>query len=195
MGKEQSPIDLNTDISLLNPLDKSLQFDYHNTDIICKDVNYNLSFLVDSNECKINWEHRQFQLKEFHFHSLAEHYINGKQGDLECHLVHKDNNDNICVVGIIFVLNNQVQSFLKPLLENVPRKIEKYNINSFLPKENFFFHYRGSLTTKPFSENVLWFVFKDMVKINQQDLDFYTKHYKDNYRSLQPLGERKIYSI
>ena len=45
---------------------------------------------------------REFELKQFHFHSPSENKIDGKQYPLEAHLVHADKDGNLAVVAVMF---------------------------------------------------------------------------------------------
>ena len=87
IGKSQSPIDLK------NPVKgdlKPLKTDYKPsaTDIVNNGHTVQVNFgagntlLVDG---------REYELKQFHFHSPSENKLNGKQFPLEAHLVHADN--------------------------------------------------------------------------------------------------------
>ncbi|XP_055850265.1 carbonic anhydrase 12-like [Episyrphus balteatus] len=67
-------------------------------------------------------------------------------------------------------------------------------MESFVPdlNPNEYFTYRGSLTTPPCSEAIIWFVFSDILPISYQDLrKFWTlldadgKRVVNNFRPIQ----------
>lgn len=44
----------------------------------------------------------QYKLKQCHWHSPSEHTIDGKNFDLEAHLVHESSNGMVSVIGILY---------------------------------------------------------------------------------------------
>ena len=74
-------------------------------------------------------------------------------------------------------------------------------LNGLLSDKSFY-HYKGSLTTPPCTENVDWFILKDIMEIETNQLNYYTQllnnnpllkdnHYHNN-RHIQPLNGRNI---
>lgn len=60
-----------------------------------------------------------------------------------------------------------------------------------------FFHYHGSLTTPPCTENVNWFVYKDVLTISESHLKAFYGQCHDhqghhNFREVMPLNERRV---
>jgi carbonic anhydrase len=54
-----------------------------------------------STESVIQVHGKEYKLVQFHFHSPSEHTMNGKQYALEVHLVHKNDEGQLAVVGVL----------------------------------------------------------------------------------------------
>jgi carbonic anhydrase len=61
-----------------------------------------------------------------------------------------------------------------------------------LPKDNYAYHYVGSLTTPPCSENVQWLVLRDMVSLTPEQITAFSSKIGPNNRPTQPLNERSV---
>lgn len=59
-----------------------------------------LKWQADAGYIPINGTH--YSVRQCHWHSPSEHKINGKQFDLEAHMVHDGPNGSIAVIGILY---------------------------------------------------------------------------------------------
>jgi carbonic anhydrase len=50
----------------------------------------------------------------------------------------------------------------------------------------------GSLTTPPCSEGVLWLVMKQPIQVSQDQINIFSRLYRNNARPIQPSGGRLI---
>jgi carbonic anhydrase len=50
----------------------------------------------------------------------------------------------------------------------------------------------GSLTTPPCTENVMWMVFKEPLRISPEQIAIFARLYPNNARPLQPVNDRLI---
>ena len=66
------------------------------------------------NKCMVSIHGKEYKLVQFHFHTPSEHTIDGKQYDMEMHLVHVNEQNEIAVLGFIFTKR---QSYQRPKLE------------------------------------------------------------------------------
>jgi len=55
-----------------------------------------------ANKCQLIYKGKAFTLRQFHFHTPSEHTLDSKQYDMEMHLVHTNEKDEIAVLGFIF---------------------------------------------------------------------------------------------
>jgi carbonic anhydrase len=46
-------------------------------------------------------ENREFELKQFHFHTPSEHAVQGKCAQMEAHFVHADDGGELLVLGVL----------------------------------------------------------------------------------------------
>ncbi|CAG9323570.1 unnamed protein product [Blepharisma stoltei] len=148
-----------------------------------------------------NKEPRKFNVAQFHFHSPAEHLINGNRHDLELHIVHKEKeHSNLLVIGILFKNDGKRNAFIDTVMESTEHKTE-IDLYQIIEKDMGLYYYEGSLTTPPLFETVLWFVSSRVNSLSADQLDFFARRWlknpefvggKGNYREAQPLNDRSI---
>ncbi|XP_006885971.1 PREDICTED: carbonic anhydrase 6 [Elephantulus edwardii] len=171
----------------------------------------------------------KYLAKQMHFHwggghsemSGSEHTIDGIRFMIEIHVVHynakyksydiaKDAPDGLAVVAALCeVLNDAENTYYSELISHL--KNIKYagqsttltglDIRDMLPNNlHNYYTYLGSLTTPPCTENVLWFVLADSVKLSRTQiatiesslLDYQNQTLRNDYRKTQPLNNRLV---
>eukprot|EP01084_Bolivina_argentea_P161116 280488_1 len=70
--------------------------------------------IPSSAKCKLSIYDKEFELKQFHFHTPSEHTIDSRTYEMEMHLVHLNQANEICVLGFIFTT---AQKYHKPKLQ------------------------------------------------------------------------------
>jgi len=133
-----------------------------------------------------------FKLLQFHFHGKSEHTIDGKRYDMVAHLVHQNpKTKQLAVIAVFFEEGKN-----NPVLDNVLSGLDKeirIDPADLLPKDtSHYFHYVGSLTTPPCSENVQWYLLKQPAQASKEQIEAFRKYYVDNERPVQELHDRKI---
>jgi len=198
IGKNQSPIDLRDKAAVGTT--GLPQLDIHYRDVPLKIVNNGHTLRVNyplGSYIKVGG-HR-YELLQFHFHTPSEHKKEGFNYPMEAHLVHKDGDGNLAVIGVIFQEgeeNPQVQT----LLDNLPKTIGKQEIHRnaslnpvmFFPGNTEFYKYSGSLTTPPCSEGVYWMVFKHPIEASAEQLEAMNEVLGENARPTQPVNSRAM---
>ena len=194
-GKQQTPIDLSivTEKELYHPT-----FNYrpiplkirHNgrTILVQTEKGGNMSFHGE------NWD-----LLQFHFHHPSEHQIKGQSFPLEIHLVHGNGKGNLAVVGIL-AKTGANNPYLQTIWAYLPQEPSPemiipdtwVNAGLLLPENSGFYEYRGSLSTPPCSEDVLWLVWQNAIEISPQQLQQLAEIFPRNARNIQPLNGRSI---
>jgi carbonic anhydrase len=193
-GKRQSPIDIRGGIAVdLEPV----QFDYRGTGFNVVDNGHTVQVNLGAGN-SIQVGGRRYELVQFHFHRPSEERINGRQYDMSLHLVHKDPEGRLAVVGLLLERGG-MQPVVQTVWNNLP--LEKgeeqpasavLDLNHLLPAERGYFTYMGSLTTPPCSEGVLWMVMRQPVAVSQTQIDIFSRLYPMNARPIQSASGRLI---
>ena len=137
-----------------------------------------------------------YELDHLHFHTPAEHKLDGLIGRLEGHFVFKTADQQIAVLGLVFEQGpaNPTIDKLWSLLPNTTKPNESVSINpaDLIPKPLSTLAYQGSLTTPPCTENVRWFVALPVLTISSHQIQQFTALIGANARPLQPLKGRNV---
>lgn len=135
-----------------------------------------------------------FHLLQFHFHGRSEHTVNGKRYDLVAHFVHQNPKTEQLAVVAVFFEEGENNPVLDNILGNIGEEI-RIDPQDLLPKDTaHYYHYVGSLTTPPCSENVQWYLLKHSSSASKDQIEAFRKYYVDNERPIQELYDRKIES-
>lgn len=146
----------------------------------------------------------QRALKQYHFHSPAEHLVDGKAADMEAHFVFQSEGGAIAVVS--FMLNTDATAdsgLFDTVMESIPEIQEPGTVTNTksLSFDKLISHlnanevmtYSGSLTTPPCSEGVTWLISAAPLSISAEDVAAANKLMGDNARPAQGgLGEENI---
>lgn len=193
-GKTQSPINVTSSVNSADPA--ALKFFYRSAHVAFKnnghtlqaDINPGLYFERDG---------IKFELLQFHFHSPSEHKVDGVGTPLELHLVHKDTQGNLGVIGFMIDEGTENAVFA-PVWSGLPNGAGKkqygnknIDLASLLPASVEHFNYSGSLTTPPCSEGVNWFVLKKHIQFSKEQIALYNAILSGTARPLQPLNARR----
>jgi carbonic anhydrase len=194
VGQRQSPIDIRDGIVLdLEPV----QFDYQPSGFSVIDNGHTVQVNVAAgNSIEVNG--KRFALQQFHFHRPSEERINGRQFEMDAHLVHKDADGRLAVVAVLLE-RGAAQPLLQTVWNNLPlEKNEEFaaraqiDLNQLLPADRRYYTYMGSLTTPPCSEGVLWLVMQQPVPMSAQQIDIFARLYPMNARPIQAAAGRMI---
>merc|ERR1719400_1759714 len=112
----QSPIDISNNCNfgvtkIMKDKDlksNPLQFDYPKQVKNCSIMNNGYTVQINigkENKCTVSLHGKTYTLVQFHFHTPSEHLIDGKQHEMEMHLVHLSKKGEIAVLGFLFQIN------------------------------------------------------------------------------------------
>jgi carbonic anhydrase len=190
-GHLQSPINIDThkSFALNGSLALKMNEDVHTTAEVV-DNGHAIQVNV-KNGGKLVLDGREYILMQFHFHGHSEHTIDGKQYALEGHLVHKSADGNLAVIAVMF---NEGKN--NPVLDNVLGgigRVIRIDPQDLLPQDKkHYYHYVGSLTTPPCSEGVQWYILKQTASASKDQIMDMRKYYNKNFRTPQPIYNRKL---
>ncbi|XP_061166541.1 carbonic anhydrase 2-like [Saccostrea echinata] len=172
-----------------------------------------------------------YRAEQFHFHwgsedkRGSEHDINDRHFPMEMHVVHYNTKYNIFadamnktnglhVLAFLFevgTVNHHFDEIIQHFYQ-IAHKDDHVNLTTFplaglFPEDlQVYFRYHGSLTTPPCSESVIWTIFKDTIKISEDQLMKFRHNVHRNYaneedrdisndfRPTQPLNHRYVYT-
>jgi len=139
---------------------------------------------------------RHFKLMQAHFHAPAEHTIDGVRHPLEGHFVFKAQDGRLAVIAVLYregVENEQFAVLVSAAQRDVRVPVDSFDAAALVPATlNCYYHYLGSLTTPPLSENVEWYVLDEPVALSSADIEAFRRHYAFNARDTQPLNGRPL---
>jgi carbonic anhydrase len=204
-GKSQSPINL---LPSQGDGATSLKMEYKTTslriahhehvdDIV--DNGHTIQVTVEEGST-ITLNGKVFTLKQFHFHTPSEHTLDGKHFPMEMHLVHQNEDGSFAVAGVFFEEGKKANENFAKLIEHLPNAPgetkhladTKLDLQLHIPKNNNAYHYKGSLTTPPCSENVDWLVLRERISLTADQLKAFSSRLNNNNRPTQALNDRKI---
>lgn len=200
-GKEQSPINIQRE-SIWEDKSFDIQWNYSPTKFLVGNNGHTIEIKDSSGKNSIKIDGLKYKLKQIHFHLPSEHQLNGKTYNMEGHLVHQTDEGQIAVVGI-FIKEGKVNTDLAEMWSVFPNDetsqpielSQSINLLEVLPEEKDVYLYRGSLTTPPCTEGVVWILFEEPIDMSSQQIEAYAEIYSDTNRPIQPFNDRKIYKI
>lgn len=140
-----------------------------------------------------------YELLQFHFHTGSEHTIAGKQYPLEFHLVHRNAEGGLAVVGVMATEGAENPAFADilahaPAEETAAAVVEGVMVaaESLLPEGRLYYAYDGSLTTPPCSEGVKWHVLTTPIELSAAQIETLASILHGNFRPVQPLHDRTL---
>lgn len=190
-GKMQSPVNIDTKQTKNITPDSGL-IKFNDTGFIRNVKNTGLNIKAESYGVA-NINGRTFELEQLHFHYPSEHTSNGKHFPMEAHFVNKAKDGRVAVIAVFFEVGSENSNF-----EEILQNIDQSDIDlvtkpyEMIPENHSYYHYLGSLTTPPLSENVEWYIMRDFIEISDSQLKYYTKMYSPNNRNIQPLNGREV---
>lgn len=134
-----------------------------------------------------------------HFHTPAEHTLDGKTFPMSLHFMHASEAGQLAVYGVLFE-EGEANPVLETILNTAPaEKQDRINrgegtidLRQLQPADGPVFAYDGSLTTPPCMEGVKWFVAGTPVQASADQIARMTSLIGPSARPVQPLNGRTI---
>ena len=193
VGREQSPIEISGAVAEELP---KLKIDYTDCPVEVIDTGHLLfAHALDGDGAggRLTIGKISYTLRSFHFHSPAEHLIEGERYKAEAHLVHRGPLGELLVLAVLFCPVREGE-ILETLFDPASPP-ERFNASHLLPEDpSSYYTYPGSLTTPPCTEGVKWVILKDVAPISEAQIERLTGKYGANSRPVQPLNNRVVRS-
>ncbi len=117
-----------------------------------------------------------YRLLQLHWHTPAEHTIDGQEFDAELHFVHINESEELLVVGAVYQIG-EADGAAQQIIEAASHADREAHTMTALsaadlaPASDGFYCYTGSLTAAPFSEPVQWYVGQTIRQLSQRQVD------------------------
>jgi carbonic anhydrase len=191
-GQHQSPIDV------VSPVEQDLtniSFHYQPSQLNILNNGHTVQVNYDTGST-IELDGVRYDVLQFHYHAPSEHTVNGESFPAELHIVHKNADGNLAVVGILLKEGTENSAYA-PFLDNLPAsesEVEDAGVTidaaELIPAIHTTYRYDGSLTTPPCTEGVQWLLMTTPVDLSAEQLGMLDEIFEVNNRPVQPLGER-----
>lgn len=194
-GQQQTPIDLANAAQENAP---DVAFDYQAAPLHVLNNGHTIQVVSDGSS-SITVGETAYSLAQYHFHTPSEHTLNGESFAAELHLVHRDTQDRLAVVGVMIREGAENAAFA-PILANLPSEANQeiapegitLDAITLVPQSHLAFEYTGSLTTPPCSEGVSWFVLAEPIEMSAEQIAALQDLIGNNNRPIQPLNGREL---
>jgi len=142
---------------------------------------------------------KQYELKQFHFHTPSEHTIDGEHFPLEVHFVHQSGDESLAVLGVLVQEGDENPNFTG-IVDNLPQtkgeskhlEDETLQLHLHVPQDHGAYYYSGSLTTPPCSEDVQWLVMRAHPTMSSEQIEAVASVISPNNRPVQQVNSREI---
>lgn len=195
-GQLQSPINITG--SMQNAT-YPLNIHYHSAPLVIINTGHDIQVNFSKNE-NISFNGIVYHLTQFHFHTPSENELQGKAFPAEIHFVQQTSSGNLAVIAV-FVQTGPANSTLQEILDHLPTQtgvatsVSGISVNpfNFLPAQQNYYYFLGSLTTPPCTQGVDWFVMENPISASPAQINALTKAVRGhNARPIQPLNGRDI---
>ncbi|TAI47501.1 carbonic anhydrase family protein [Flagellimonas allohymeniacidonis] len=150
-----------------------------------------------------------FEFKQAHFHTPSEHLIDGVTYPMEMHVVNTlkgqeaGQETEFLVLGFLFKMGDS-NPFVSHVLNSVPEEenaikevdLGEIQFSDFIEEGDdllgHYYHYKGSLTTPPYSETVRWYVTKNIYEASPNQITSILNIEGVNARHIQGINDRTI---
>ncbi|WP_218689734.1 carbonic anhydrase [Psychrobacter sp. BF1] len=200
IGQQQSPLDI-TKVTATKTETPTISY-LQTADLIINDTGHTVVYTPTTQDNTITLNNERYELKQFHYHTPSEHQFGGQNYPAEIHFVHANSAGNLAVVGVMLKqgsANSTLAALLTGSQFSAANKVDftahNVNLSALIPAMPTFYHYDGSLTTPPCSEQVQWYVTKQPLELAGDQLAIMTDLYEGNNRPVQPQGSRIVEQI
>ncbi|NCS94794.1 MAG: carbonic anhydrase family protein [Leptospira sp.] len=195
LKQRQSPINLiENSIKAKNALNLSICYATHHQ--IAKNLGHTVEVEVEvENEGIVVFKNKTYRLIQYHFHTPSEHKLNSKIFPMEMHVVNRSNYNEYLVIAYPFQLSKKDNRLLNDILTHLTSNSEedlKIRFQDGIESPKSFYHYSGSLTTPPYTENVEWLISRNASFASASQIQSFMEIEGYNNRKVQSQFSRKV---
>lgn len=152
-----------------------------------------VEYFTPQGDCK------KYESVKIEVHAPAEHIIKGKQKALEMHVIHKDLEDNLFILAVLFKISPQHNSFIQEILDS-----QGADLAQLVGVKPEVYVYCGSLTYPPCAETVLWAICASTQRISFEQVKHFSSKWENNQafarghgnnRKTQELSNRIVFNF
>ncbi|HLP28532.1 MAG TPA: carbonic anhydrase family protein [Candidatus Didemnitutus sp.] len=139
-----------------------------------------------------------YTLKQFHFHTPSEHRVGGMAFPMEVHFVHQSEDGRFAVLAVLCSSDSTAKTHYDEMIHHLPSKPGErlvlkdviIDLDELLPTSASVYHYVGSFTTPPCTENVQWLVMREPRPTHPLAINAIHQRIHDNNRPVQAINGR-----
>ena len=211
-GLQQSPI------NLVNPHKQSifpLEFNYLTEELVVADdmvtqltldnelyelsLGRGIQVNLSNPQQSLKWRGQKYRLIQYHFHTPAQHEINGQKYPLEIEFVHQGAAGRVLLLSVLVEYGKEnsdlaaIAAYL-PKREAKPTPVAGIYLSPLhlIPKHHSYFSYTGSLTVPPCIEGIEWIVMSTPLTASKNSIERILKAGEYNARPVQALHARLV---
>lgn len=191
-GRTQSPIDLKWS----RPVKNAPRIEANYTDSQATVINKGYTPRIEisgTNQLMINGQ--AYTLEGIEFHSPSEHRLSGTALSLEIQLMHKAVKGDKMAIISLFAIEGRENALINEVMSQLANGDSsgfQLNASKLLPPRKTFYHYKGSVTTPPCTENVEWIVYNTPMELSRDQIIAFRATFPQNNRPVQPLNGRSV---
>lgn len=197
IGQQQSPIDIKRVTATAKDA-PTINYS-QSASLNINDNGHTIVYTPSTSENTITINNEPFELQQFHYHTPSEHQFGSQNYPAEVHFVHANSEGNLAVMGVMLA-PGQSNNAMRVLLNgtqvgaenNTDFMANNIDLSALIPAMPTFYHYEGSLTTPPCSEEVQWYVVKEPLDVATDELAIMIDLYEGNNRPVQTQGPRTV---
>ncbi|WP_053005063.1 carbonic anhydrase [Kocuria sp. SM24M-10] len=196
-GTAQSPIDVPSDPALSSA---PIELGYTPADFQARDTGHTVELHALSPQ-SITVGGTEYAFQHMHYHAPSEHTVDGAAYAAEFHFVHRSDNGDLAVVGVLAAegRHNAAWSSVSDAIpatagEDSPA-VTGLTLTSLLPESLDHYVYGGSLTTPPCSEDVRWLLLQSPIELGAAQIAALRSAHAGNNRPVQPLNDRQVSEV
>ncbi|XP_073111245.1 alpha carbonic anhydrase 7-like isoform X2 [Elaeis guineensis] len=199
-GKDQSPIDINSENIQVNQSIGSLITSYGISHAIMHKSSHGIIVNWTEGAGSLSIDGKAYVLEQCHWHSPSEHKLFGERYPLELHMVHRSSDGDIAVISIMYQFGPP-DPFLFKLMKFVAILVTNDVVPAGLVPPPLmeigcpYYRYIGSLTTPPCTEGVTWSLIQEVRFVSKKQVRMLRSavHGENNARPIQPINGRTIF--